>query len=91
MDGVLVGRRERIHSGVLVGEYVDSCAPPQKSYIAVVVQDSHRVKAGLLQLNPTIPFVDNDAYVVSSDVSLAGYICTHVCLFYVFAERLQSH
>ena len=40
--------------------------------------DSHRVKAGLLQLNPTIPFVDNDAYVVSSDVSLAGYICTHV-------------
>ena len=62
---------------------MDSCAPPQKSYIAVVVQDSHRVKAGLLQLNPTIPFVDNDAYVVSSDVSLAGYICTHVCLFYV--------
>ena len=33
MDGVLVGRRERIHSGVLVGEYVDSCAPPQKSYL----------------------------------------------------------
>ena len=91
MDGVLVGERERFHSGVLVGEYVDSCAPPQKSYIAVVVQVSHRVKAGLLQLNPTIPFVDNDAYVVSSDVSLAGYICTHVCLFYVFAERLQSH
>ena len=83
MDGILVGRRERIHSGVLVGEYVDSCAPPQKSCIAVVVQVSHRVKAGLLQLNPTIPFVDNDAYVVSSDVSLAGYICTHVCLFYV--------
>ena len=76
MDGILVGRRERIHSGVLVGEYVDSCAPPQKSY---------------LQLNPTIPSVDNDAYVVSSDVSLAGYICTHVCLFYIFAERLQSH
>ena len=62
-----------------------------KELFAVVVQDSHRVKAGLLQLNPTIPFVDNDAYVVSSDVSLAGYICTHVCLFYVFAERLQSH
>ena len=49
-----------------------------KELLAVVVQDSHRVKAGLLQLNPTIPFVDNDAYVVSSGVSLAGYICTHV-------------
>ena len=61
-----------------------------KELLAVVVQDSHRVKAGLLQLNPTIPFVDNDAYLDSSDVSLAGYICTHVCLFYVFAERLQS-
>ena len=36
---------------------------------------------------PTIPFVDNDAYVVSSDVSLAGYICTHVCLFYVFCRE----
>ena len=45
-----------------------------KESLEVVVQDSHRVKAGLLQLNPTIPFVDNDAYVVSSDVSLAGYI-----------------
>ena len=62
-----------------------------KELLAVVVQDSHRVKAGLLQLNPTIPFVDNEAYVVSSDVSLAGYICTHICLFYVFAERLRSH
>ena len=56
MDGVLVGTRERIHSGVLVGEYVDSCAPPQK-LLAVVVQDSHRVKAGLLQLNPTTPLL----------------------------------
>ena len=36
------------------------------------------------------PFVDTDAYVASSDVSLDGYICTHVCLIYVFAERLQS-
>ena len=61
-----------------------------KELLAVVVQDSHRVKAGLLQLNPSIPFVDTDAYVVSSDVSLAGYICTHVCLIYVFAEGLQS-
>ena len=58
-----------------------------KELLAVVVQDSHRVKAGLLQLNPTIPFVDNDAYVVSSDVSLAGYICTHVCLFYVLCRE----
>ena len=58
-----------------------------KELLAVVVQDSHRVKAGLLQLNPTIPFVDNDAYVVSSDVSLAGYICTHVCLIYVFCRE----
>ena len=69
---------------------MDSCAPPQRSYLAVVVQDSHRVKAGLLQLNPTIPCVDNDAYVVSSDVSPAGYICTHVCLFYVFVETSVS-
>ena len=57
MDGVIVGRRERIHSGVLIGEYVDSCAPPQKKLLAVVVQNSHRVKAGLLQLNPTIPLL----------------------------------
>ena len=62
-----------------------------KELIAVVVQVSHRVKAGLLQLNSTTPFVDTDAYIDSLDVSLAGYICTHVCLFYVFAERLQSH
>ena len=61
-----------------------------KELLAVVVQDSHRVKAGLLQLNSTTPFVDNDAYVVSSDVSLAGYICTHLCLFYVFAETSVS-
>ena len=66
------------------------CAISPQEVLVVVEQDSHRVKAGLLPLNPTIPFVDNDAYVVSSDVSLAGYICTHVCLFYVFAERLRS-
>ena len=54
-----------------------------KELLAVVVQVSHRVKAGLLQLNSTTPFDDTDAYVVSSDVSLAGYICTHVCLIYV--------
>ena len=50
--------------------------PPSQSWLAAV--KSHH------------PFVDNDAYVDSSDVSLAGYICTHVCLIYVFAERLQS-
>ena len=37
------------------------------------------------------PFVDTDAYVDSSDVSLAEYLCTHVFLIYVFAERLQSN
>ena len=37
MDGVLVGRRERIHSGVLVGEHVDSCASTSKELLAVVV------------------------------------------------------
>ena len=62
-----------------------------KELLAVVVKDSHRVKVGLLQSNSTTPFVDTDAYVDSSDVSLAGYICTHVCLIYVFAERIQSH
>ena len=62
-----------------------------KELPAVVVQDSHRVKAGLLQSNSTTPFIDTDAYVASSDVSLVGYICTHVCLIYVFVERLQSH
>ena len=56
-----------------------------KSYIAVVVQDSW-----LAEVKPHHPFVNNDAYVVSSDISLAGYICTHVCLFYVFAETSVS-
>ena len=65
------------------------CATP-KELLAVVVQESHRVKAGLLQLKSTIPFVDNDAYVVSSDVSLAGYILLTFAYFYVFAERLRS-
>ena len=62
------------------------CATP-KELLAVVVQVSHRVKAGLLQLNSTTPFVDTDAYVVSSDVSLARYICTHVCLIYVLQRE----
>ena len=89
MDGTLIGRRERIHSGVLIWRICGLVCATSKELLAVVVQDSHRVKAGLLQLNPTIPFVDNDAYVVSSDVSLAGYICTHVCLFYVLQRDVS--
>ena len=58
-----------------------------KELLADFVQDSHRVKAGLLQLNTTTPFVDTDAYVDSSDVSLAGYICTHICLIYVLQRE----
>ena len=50
-----------------------------KELLAVVVQDSHRVKAGLLQLNPTLP-LDTDACMIGSDVSLAEYLCTHVAL-----------
>ena len=91
MDGVLVGRRERIHSGVLIWGICGLVCATSKELLAVVVQVSHRGKASLLQSNSTIPSVDNDAYVDRSDVSLAGYICTHVCLFYVFAERLQYH
>ena len=62
-----------------------------KELLAVVVQDSHRVKAGLLQLNSTTPFVDNDAYVDRSDVSLAGYIVLTFAYFMFFVERFQSH
>ena len=45
------------------------------------------MKVGLLQLNPTTPFIDTDAYVDSSDVSLVEYLCTRRCLIYVFAEE----
>ena len=38
--------------------------PPSQSWLAAV--------------KPHHPFVDTDAYVDRSDVSLAGYICTHV-------------
>ena len=87
MDGILVGRREWIHSVVLVSEYVDSCAPPQK-LLAVIVQDSHS-QSWLAVVKPHNPLVDTDAYVASSDVSLAGYICTHVCLFYVLQRDVR--
>ena len=60
---------------------MDSCAPYHlKEVLVVVEQDSHRVKAGLLQLNPTLPF-DTNACMIGSDVSLAEYLCTHVALF----------
>ena len=62
-----------------------------KELLAVVVQDSHWVKAGLLKLNPTTPLLDTNAHVASSDVSLVEYICTHVCLIYVLWRRLRSH
>ena len=56
-----------------------------KELLAVVVQDSHRVKAGLLQLNPTT-LVDNDAYVVSSDVVLLGtFVLTFA--YFMFLQR----
>ena len=42
MDGLLVGRREQIHSGVLNGEYVVSCALSHlKEVLVVIEQDSH--------------------------------------------------
>ena len=58
--------------------------------LAVIVQGSHN-QSWLAAVKLHHPFVDTDAYVASSDVCLVGYICTHVCLIYVFAERLQSH
>ena len=61
-----------------------------KELLAVLVQVSHLVKSWLAVVKLHPPLVDTDAYVASSDVSLAGYICTHVCLIYVFAERLRS-
>ena len=38
----------------------------------------------LAAVKPHNPFVETDAYVVSSDVSLAEYLCTHGCLIYVY-------
>ena len=31
--------------------------------------------------------VDNDAYMIGSDVSLAEYLCTHVCLITIAEEN----
>ena len=41
----------------------------------------------LAALNSTSPLVDTDAYVASSDVILAEYLCTHVCLITVFRRQ----
>ena len=61
-----------------------------KELLAVLVHGSNS-QSWLVAVKLHHPFVDTDAYVASSDVSLARYICTHVFLTYVFAERLQSH
>ena len=50
-------------------------SPPE--FLVVVEQDSHRVKAGLLQLNPTLR-LDTNACMIGSVVSLAEYLCTHI-------------
>ena len=65
---------------------MDSCAPYHlKEVLVVVEQDSHRVKAGLLQLTPHYP-LDTNACMIGSDVSLAEYLCTHVAIIYIFTE-----
>ena len=66
------------------------CAISPQEVLVVVEQDSHRVKAGLRQLNPTLP-LDTDACMVGSDVSLAEYLCTHVALFMFLQQRLRSY
>ena len=55
MDGLLVGRRdESIVVYCVVVSGLVFVVSPQK-FLVVVEQDSPRVKAGLLQLNPTLP------------------------------------
>ena len=61
-----------------------------KELLAVIVRDWPPSQSWLAAVKLHHPFVDTDAYVVSSDVSLAEYLCTHVCLIYVFVESLQS-
>ena len=58
---------------------------PQE-FLVVVEQDSHRVKAGLLQLNPTLP-LDTDACMIGSDVSLAEYPFVLMLLHLCFCSR----
>ena len=66
------------------------CAISPQEVLVVVEQDSHRVKAGLLQLNPTLS-LDTDACMIGSDVSLAEYLCTHVALIMFLQRRLRSY
>ena len=74
----------------LFGEYVDSCALSHlKKVLVVIVQVSQESKLACCNKLHN-PLVDNDAYVISSDVSLAEYLCTHSCLIYVLQRRLQS-
>jgi hypothetical protein len=52
-----------------------------KKMLIVIVQVSQESKpAWCYKLHN--PLVDTDAYVDSSDVSLAVYLCTHGCLIY---------
>ena len=73
---------------VVISGLVYVVSPPE--FLVVVEQDSHRVKAGLLQLNPTLS-LDTDACMIGSDVSLAEYLCTHVALFMFLQWRLRSY
>ena len=57
-----------------------------KILLVVIVHVSQESKLACCNKLHT-PFVDNDAYVDSSDVCLAKYLCTHGCLIYVFAEE----
>ena len=61
-----------------------------KELLAVVVQVSHLVKSWLAVVKPHHPFVDNDAYVDSSNVSLVGYIYTHIAYFMFCRETSVS-
>ena len=66
------------------------CCATSKKVLIVVVQVSHdSMLACCNKLHN--PLVDNDAYADSSDVSLAKYLCTHVCLFMFLQMRLRSH
>ena len=73
---------------VVISGLVYVVSPPE--FLVVVEQDSHRVKAGLLQLNSTLP-LDTNACMLGSDVSLDEYLCTHVASFMFLQRRLRSY
>ena len=73
---------------VVISGLVYVVSPPE--FLVVVEQDSHRVKVGLLQLNPHYP-LDTNACMIGSDVSLAEYLCTHVASFMFLQQRLWSY